>query len=399
MTTDLRSLPEPDPPDPAPPHVLVPAPAEEPEPRDTSPVALALELGWRLAVLYAELEHPLPAFGEVKAVRACLPTVEKMSRGDRLEVQVRAAASLAFQLKAGAHGDELLALATDIHATSGSRREARAIRARLRDCHNNLVKELWFKHEAQGKAYELGTSLFDSWNRVRLAYRAGPEHTRDEWRAVFGSRRIKRIKALLNELQTQLPHPAVAVVKAHLDFWRDAVKLHVEDGEAVPPKACAELVRKQTLVWRQLLTEAKRPEAFLKDKHRSDVQREFKHLVWSSVLRPLPILAGLLAIAALAALVSGVVHAASTAQSVIALLGAVGLSQASLAVVARDRLRDWTELLWQRALANVIFEATLLAEEVFGFRQMTVRSSLAGARCRLTGRQRARLPSRPAPQL
>ncbi len=167
----------------------------------------------------------------------------------------------------------------------------------------------------------------------------------------------------------------------------------------MPPKACTELVRKQTLVWRQPLTEAKRPEAFLKDKHRSDVQREFKHLVWSSVLRPLPILAGLAAIAAIAALVSGVVHAASTAQSVIALLGAVGLSQASLAVVARDRLRDWTELLWQRALANVIFEATLLADEAFGFRQMTVSSSLAGARCRLTGRQRARLPTRPTPKL
>ncbi len=215
MATDLRPLPDPDPPD----HeILVRQPAEEPEARDTSPVALALELGWRLASLYADLDHPLPAFGEVKAVRACLPAVEKMPRGDRLEVQVRAAASLAFHLKAGTHGDALLALARDVHATRGSRGEARAVRARLRDCHNDLVKELWFKHEAQGKAYELGTSIFDSWNRVRLAYRAGPAHARDEWRAVFGSRRVKRIKALLNELQTQLPHPAVTVVKAHLDF-------------------------------------------------------------------------------------------------------------------------------------------------------------------------------------
>jgi hypothetical protein len=399
MATDLRPLPEPDPAEPPAPDSPVPAPAGEPAPRDTSAVVVALELGWRLAVLYADLEHPLHAVGDVEPVPACLPAVETMSNGDQLEVQARAAASLAVRLKASARAQEILALADDVHASGQSRREPRALRARLRECHSKLVKELWFNHEAQGKAYELGTSIFDSWNRVRLATLAGAEPTVSEWRTVFGPDRVERIKVLLDDLQTQLPHTAVTVVKAHLDFWRDAVSKHVREGGAPPPDDGTDLLRTQTIIWQQLLTEAKRPEAFLKAERRREVQREFKRLVWRGVLRPLPILGGLAAVAVIAGVLSGIVHAASTAQSVVAVLGAIGISQASLAVVARDRIRDWTDMLWSRALADVVFQATLLADDVFAWKQTSLSSSLSGARCRLTGRPRATLPSRPTPEL
>jgi hypothetical protein len=403
MATDLRPLPQPDPPDP---DALV-RPTEAPEPRDTSPVVLALELGWRIAVLYADLEHPIHAVGEVQAVPACLPAVETMPNGDQLEVQVRAAASLAFQLKASSHCDALLALAGPVHAACHSRRETVGIRGRLRECHTKLVKELWFKQEAQGKAYELGTSLFDTWNRVRLAARteagsavaADSKRSVDEWRAVFDPGRIERIKHLLDDLQTQLPHTAVTVVKAHLEFWRQAVAEHVEEGAAAPWAQSTEVLAKQTIIWRQLLTEAKQPEAFLRREDRREVHRQFKQLVWRSFLRPLPIVAGLAAVAVLAGLMSGVIHVASPGQSFVALLGAIGLSQASLAVIARDRIREWTGLLWNRALANVVFEATCLADEVFEWKQTSVSCSLADAGRRLTRRPPRSLPSRPTSQL
>jgi hypothetical protein len=394
----LHPLPDPDPPDsPAP--DLAAAPDVEPEPGDSSPVVLALELGWRLAELYAELEDPLHAVGEVEAVPACLPAVETMPNGDQLEVQVRAAASLAYRLKATSHGHEILALAGAVHATCGSRPETLTVRGRLRECHSKLIKELWFKHEAQGKAYELGTSLFDSWNRLRLAPSADEPGKVKEWQAVFGRDRIERIKVLLDDLQTQLSPTAVTVVKAHLDFWREAVKEHVKDDAAAPSEESIELLRAQTVIWRQLLTEAKQPEAFLQREQRRELHRAFKQLVWRSFLRPLPILVGLTAIAVIVGLLAGAIHAGSSAKGAIALLGAIGFSQASLTVIARDRIRDWTELLWNRALADVVFEATLLADDVFPWKQKSMSSSLSHAGRRVIRRPAPALPTRPTAQL
>jgi hypothetical protein len=359
--------------------------------RQPSPVVLSLELGWRLAVLYADLEHPLHEVGDVESVPACLPAVETMPNGDQLELQVRAAASLAFRLKADARGSEILALAGEVHAASGSRDGTLAIRQRLCACHGSLIKELWASQEGQGKAYELGTSLFDSWNRVRMAGRAGPRPTVDEWRAVFARQRTERIKVLLDDLQSQLPPTAVTVVKAHLDFWCDAVAAHLTAPAAAPPRNGLALLRTQTIIWRQLLTRDKEPEAFLQREQRRNVHREFTQLVWRSFLRPLPIATGLAGVAVLVGLVSGVIHVAPSSQGFVAFLGAIGLSQASLAVIARDRIRDWTGLLWNRALANVVFEATCLADLAFTWR----RTSSPWSRWPRS----PRAPTRPTPQL
>jgi xanthosine utilization system XapX-like protein len=370
------------------------APGGAPEPHTATPVVVALELGWRFAALYADLERPLHHAVDAEASHLCLPALETLPHGDQLELQVEAAASLARRLDAPAHAAQILALGSEVREAC----DPQAVRARLRACHNRLIKDLWAKQGIQGKAYELGNSLFDSWNRVRLA-EADPQQTSaDAWRKVFGPERTERIKVLLDDLQTQLPGTAVTVVKAHLDFWRDAVAMHLETA-AVPPIDGAELVQAQTVIWRQLLTKDKEPEAFLQREDRRRVHREFKQLVWRSLLRPTPLFAGLAGIALLVGLLAGVIQIASTAQSLIALLGAIGLSQASLAVVARKRMEEWIELLWNRALANVVFDATCKADEAFAWRESSLSCSLDGARRRLTRKAAPALPKRPDPQL
>jgi hypothetical protein len=57
--------------------------------------------------------------------------------------------------------------------------------------------------------------------------------------------------------------------------------------------------------------------------------------------------------------------ASATTQALVPILGAIGLTQASLVVVARERLRVWSELLWNRALAAVVFDVTCRADALF----------------------------------
>jgi hypothetical protein len=355
------------------------APIGDHDARDVGPVVRALELGWRLAVLYADLEEPIYEVGVVDAAPACLPALESMPNGDQLELQIRAAASLALRLKAGSHASDLVALAEEVHATCGSPRESLAMRERLYECHTGLIKTLWASQEAQGRAYELGTSLFDSWNRIRLADRKSPRRTVLAWRAVFGDQRIDRLKVLLDNLQSQLPPTAVTVVKAHLDFWSEAVDAHVDKRAVKPPKNGVAILRSQTIIWRQLLTKDKEPEAFLGRDDRHRLHREYTRLVWASFLRPRRVLAALTVLAVLTAGLMSGAFASSAAKGVFALVGAIGISQASLAVIARDRVRKWTELLWNRALANVVFDATCKADEAFAFEPPRLACSLADA--------------------
>jgi hypothetical protein len=394
----LHPVPEPPPLD-EPAEIGATAPSGDHDARDVGPVVLALELGWRLAVLYADLEEPLYKVGVVEAAPACLPALETMPNGDQLELQARSAASLALRLKASSHAGDLLALANDVHAASGSSRDPRAIRERLYECHTGLIKTLWASQEAQGRAYELGTSLFDSWNRIRLADRKSPRRTVLEWRAVFGDQRIDRLKVLLDNLQSQLPPTAVTVVKAHLDFWSEAVDAHVDKRAVKPPKNGIALLRSQTIIWRQLLTKDKEPEAFLGRDDRHRLHREYTRLVWGSFLRPKRVLAALAVVAVLTAGLMSGAFASSAAKGVFAFVGAIGISQASLAVIARDRVRRWTELLWNRALANVVFEATCKADEAFAFDRSSLSSSLADAGRRVVHRTPPDRLVRPTPKL
>jgi hypothetical protein len=146
------------------------------------------------------------------------------------------------------------------------------------------MKEPWAKREGVGKAYELGSSLFDTWNRMRQAAEQGDDHLPKAWGTVFHEKRVARIKESLDDLQTRLDPAAVEVVNDHFDRWGECVRHAVaKDAAGLPTgsKALPE-IRKQALIWRQLVTRDKEPEAYLQRKDRARVRHEFNRLMWRS---------------------------------------------------------------------------------------------------------------------
>ena len=93
-------------------------------------------------------------------------------------------------------------------------------------------KDLWAREEAAGRAYELGNSTSDTYNRICRSRTAGTED--DAWKEAFGPGRIERLKKLLDDLQSRLNSAGVAVVRRHLDLWRDAVSERIPAADAPP---------------------------------------------------------------------------------------------------------------------------------------------------------------------
>jgi hypothetical protein len=327
-------------------------------------IVCAVELGWRMSYFYADLEHPLHPADDPGAAPACLPAVETLANADQLEVHARAAASIAGRLDLKARA-EIERLARDAHAATKRADPDAGLRARVHDLHHRLMKELWANREGEGKAYQLGSSLFDTWDRMRRA--ADDDRLAEAWVPVFDEKRVERIKELLDDLQTRLDPTAVEVVKDQLDRWGKLVReAGGPRGKGLPTgdKALEE-IRRQALIWRQLVTRDKEPEAYLDRKQRARVRREFNRLMWTSLLRPRT----LVVVAVLAALVwvlrSQDVDPDQMRKVGIALLGVLGVTQASLIVLARDRLNHWSTLLWNRALTIVVFQVTCRADPVF----------------------------------
>jgi hypothetical protein len=356
---------------------------------DRRRVVCAVELGWRISYLYADLSCPLHDAPCAPTAPPCLPAVETLPNRDQLELHFRAAGSLAARLRLDDHAGHMAALAIPAREAAERPQQRERVLAALRTYHHALIKELWATREGEGKAYELGSSLFDTWNRLRLASARGQEHVLAEWPAVFDGARIERIKELLDDLQTRLDPAAVTVVKDHLDSWRDRVEAAVETDPATLPDGAEmlEAMRSQALIWRQLVTRDKEPEAYLQREDRTKVRHEFNRLMWLSLRRPLPIACAVAFAALLAVIVVGDDRITSPAKALLPILGAVGLTQASLFVVARERLRVWSELLWNRALAEVVFEVTCLVDDVFPMRRRCAprlaRSAKAAARARV----------------
>ena len=78
--------------------------------------------------------------------------------------------------------------------------------------------------------------------------------------------------------------------------------------------------------------------------------------------------------------------ATAAQKALLPLLAAIGLTQASLLVVARERLRVWTELLWNRAVAKAVFDVTCRADLLFPARRRGARLRAAGQVRRRRGR-------------
>src|SRR5436190_3659800 len=223
-------------------------------------VAVAIDLGWRMAELCAlNVEYDEPR------ERTCdlLPSRNSFSRHDRLELEVLAAAGAVRRLGIGLPEeqlDQVRALAERAAADKGARAE---FRDQLERCHVALNKQLWMRDEAEGRAYELGITLSDTYNRIFRAYQGDEQTPRDEWQAVFDEARITALNKHLDNLQSRLDPGAVAVVRDHLKAWEERVQNALAAGYDVPSADDSMQLRRQTAVWRQLLTGDKQPEAFL----------------------------------------------------------------------------------------------------------------------------------------
>ena len=328
------------------------------------PLAAAVLLGWRVAELYALVDDT-----GTPASDTLLPAHQSLEPADQLELQLRAAcgdARRAGVTSKGAHLDELVALA---RTAPGSPAAAEAFRTRLRSCHIEVQKDLWALDEAAGKAYELGNGLSDTYGRVCRAYRRDDEEPSETWAQVFLPERIERLKKLLDDLQSRLNASGVAVVRAQLDAWCAGVHARLKPGQAPSEQRVRDGVRRQTVIWRQLLAGDKEPEAYLDRHAHAGLRDDLRRLIWRRYRRwTIALAAALFAFAiALPHLISlyetGFVRT-GLASALVAVAGAIGITKASVLLTVRGRLDQWSELLWNRALAQRVIEATLTLDVV-----------------------------------
>lgn len=298
-----------------------------------------------------------------------LPMRGSLPAAERLALELRAAAGdadrLGVPLESGAL-DDLLELAA--RAAQSDQAETQ-FRDRIRAWHVELETMLWADHEATGKAYELGSFLSDTSNRVVLELRRG-EHARThvtrELRCVFARERVERIKRLLDDLQARIDPAAVRIVKQHLAAWQHAVR---DRTPRAATRSGLEPLDSQVVTWFQLLTGDKEPEAFIGHDDRARVRGTMLGRIARSYRR------NWLAIASAAAVAAGAVAAllllnpdGTATLKVLAVLspfaGALGVSLTSIGLTVRKSLDARAELLWNTALVEVIAERTLRVEDL-----------------------------------
>ena len=243
-------------------------------------------------------------------------------------------------------------------------------RARIRAWHIELQTKLWAEHEPTGKAYELGSSISDTSNRVVLELRRPGDpsgHVTRELREVFGERRVERVKRLLDDLQTRIDPAAVRIVKQHLERWQDAVG---EREASCATRSDLEPLDSQVVTWFQLVSGDKEPEAYIDHEDRARVRGAMlSRTVRSYACSRRCVIAVGLVLLALAAVVVALphlsdVHIKQLLAFATPIAGALGVSLASVARTVRKSLDARAELLWNTALVEVISEKTLHVEEL-----------------------------------
>jgi hypothetical protein len=326
----------------------------------------AIGLGWRIASLYALADDFDPPLADTM-----LPLHDSLEHEDQLELQVRTAAGDARRIGITETADALEALVPDARAAVRSDACCAAFRSALRSCHVEIDMALWACSESGAKAYELGNGLSDTYNRICRAYRDQNIDVADEWQKVFDGERIQRLKNLLQDLQSRLDRRAVTVVTEHLEAWHTRVSV-CEDFTTPTLASVRRLLRRQTIMWRQLLAGDKEPEAFLDRKQRAALGSELAKLVWKRYLPCVPALAAIVAVFLLAV---GHLHelshwysqnlaATGVATLLASVAGALGITQASVGLTVRTRMREWTELLWNRSVAKMVADVTLIVDEL-----------------------------------
>jgi hypothetical protein len=347
-----------------------------------TPLAAALLLGWRVAELYALVDDTGEPAGDT-----LLPAHGSLEPADQLELQLCAAAGDARRAGVTAKAAALDDLISSARAAAGSAAAGEVFRAKLRRRHIELQKDLWARDEALGKAYELGNGLSDTYGRVCRAYRCAGEDTLAAWASVFAPDRIERLKKLLDDLQSRLNTAGVAVVRTQLEKWQAGVDDRLTADTLPDEETVREGLRRQTVCWRQLLTGDKAPEAYLDRKARAALHDDLRKLLWHR-FRGWALL--------LAALLLGIALAwedlRGLSSALIAGAGAVGLTKASMLLTLRGRIDHWSKLLWERALATRIVEATLTLDDVLPAPARVRRVAVAVPRARLRRILRVAVP-------
>jgi hypothetical protein len=319
-----------------------------------APLTAALLLGWRVAELYALVDDTGAPAGDT-----LLPAHESLEPADQLELQLRAAAGVAARAGVTSKGASLEELVRLARGATASPAAAEAFRAKLRGCHIEVQKDLWALDESAGTAYELGNGLSDTYGRVCRAYRRDAVDTLKTWEDVFLAERIERLKKLLDDLQTRLNASGVAVVRAQLDAWCEGVAARLRASSLPREERVREGLRRQTVIWRQLLTGDKAPEAYLDRHARAELHDDLRALVWRRYR-----VWALVVAAAILGLVLAWKDLEGAGKAVLAAATALGLTKASVLLTVRGRLDQWSRLLWDRALAQKIVEATLTLDSV-----------------------------------
>jgi hypothetical protein len=336
-----------------------------------SEIAQAIDLGWRVASLYAlsptSLTAPSPVTDEMLLNRRSL------SASDRLELEVRAIAGVAKAAGIPFEGAELTRLLALADAASASPEGEEAFRAELAQQHIAFEKRLWAVNEPSGKAYELGNFLSDSWNRVLEPRIRSDAHS--ELCEIFSPVRVARMKLLLDDLQARIDPVAIHAVSNHLDDWRDRIRsaavVASAPAETLTPAQIArelEPVQRQTVIWRQMLTGDKEPEAYIGHAKRAEVRDELTQQLWARYRRLLRWLVPSLVVlgGALAVLYAHNQDVArGLAGSALALAGTLGVTRASMSGALRRGVQNWGDLMWNRALAAVICRETSVLDELY----------------------------------
>jgi hypothetical protein len=355
-------------------------------------LAAAVALGWRVAELYSLVDDARECSRDT-----LLPAHAGLAPADHLELQLRAAAGDASRARVTSKPASLTALVALARESADADHLHEAFRERLRVCHVEIDKDLWSVSEALGKAYELGNGLSDTYGRVCRAYRDPEADDADReraWTDVFDEGRIERLKKLLDDLDSRLDATAVTVVREQLDTWRREVAKRLKAKDVPALEDVRKGLRRQTVIWRQLIVGDKLPEAFLGAEQRARVRDALRSLAWRRYRVWVPPL-----VLALSGLVFVLPKAAAWYQEslvqsgfasvAIAAIGALGITRASLVLTVRTHLHEWAELLWHRAVVNEVAEATLTIEQVFCRPQVREQPRIVAATARAAGRLRA----------
>jgi hypothetical protein len=244
---------------------------DDTEAREIPRAGDALELGWRVADLYAlvgNIAEPAPD--------TLLPAQRELAAADQLELQLRTAAGYARRLGFVSEAEILNRLVPDAHDAPTSPDASERFRNKIRSLHVELIKALWNRDETLGKAYELGTGLSDTYSRILNAYRDRSQDLRADWETAFGHERVDNLLNLLDDLQPHLNPGGVAVVRNHLRIWMELVKVRLSAGGLPDMRNVRTWFRRQTLTWRRLLAADTELERLLPAYAQLDLMPEFR---------------------------------------------------------------------------------------------------------------------------